>query len=213
MDSILNSVKKLLGQYKDYHAFDEDVIIFTNAAIAIVNQLGVGKNGYRITDENNTWDEFLVNTQGIERSDLEDVKAFIALKVRMMFDTSTMSNTQKSATEDALRELEWRISLKENYEDSDKPISTYVTAEEVEEMINTATSNLPSKTYVDDLIADVNTAIEQVSDNDKVKTKEDVERIHKEIDTITNNEEVNIATNDDIVDDKVLEDLLESLYD
>ena len=49
MDSILTSIKKLLGMDADYTAFDTDVIIHINTALAILCQLGVGPDkGFRI---------------------------------------------------------------------------------------------------------------------------------------------------------------------
>ena len=42
MESILISIKKLLGIMPDYTNFDDDIIIHINTAFAMFNQLGVG---------------------------------------------------------------------------------------------------------------------------------------------------------------------------
>ena len=42
MDSILTSVKKLLGLTEEYAAFDTDLIMHINSVLMILNQMGVG---------------------------------------------------------------------------------------------------------------------------------------------------------------------------
>ena len=42
MESILTSIKKLLGMTADYNCFDKDLIIHINTVFAILTQLGVG---------------------------------------------------------------------------------------------------------------------------------------------------------------------------
>ena len=42
MDSILTSVKKLLGLAEGYTAFDADLIMHINSVLMILNQMGVG---------------------------------------------------------------------------------------------------------------------------------------------------------------------------
>ena len=47
MESILTSIKKLLGIPEDYTAFDDQIIIHINSVFMILNQLGVGpKDGF-----------------------------------------------------------------------------------------------------------------------------------------------------------------------
>ena len=42
MDSILTSIKKLLGIAEDYEHFDQDLIIHMNSVLSVLTQLGVG---------------------------------------------------------------------------------------------------------------------------------------------------------------------------
>ena len=82
MDSILTSIKKLLGITEEDTSFDTDVIIQINSAFMILNQLGVGpEEGFIISDDMATWDEFLP-----EGKQLEGVKTYIYLKVKLVFD-------------------------------------------------------------------------------------------------------------------------------
>lgn len=106
MDSILTSIKKLLGITEEYENFDQDIIMHINSAFMILNQLGVGpKSGFLINDKNSTWDEFIP-----ERSNLEAVKTYVHLKVKLMFDPP-LSSTVIEAIKSQINELEWRLNV------------------------------------------------------------------------------------------------------
>lgn len=104
MESILTSIKKLLGIEEDYTHFDTDIIMHINSVLAILNQLGVGPSeGYSIKDANATWDEFITNS-----AKLELVKTYVYLKVRLMFDPPSSSSAIESMKQ-LISELEFRI--------------------------------------------------------------------------------------------------------
>lgn len=105
MNSILNSIKKMLGLAEDYDAFDTDIIILINGALMILQQLGVGEVGFSITDSSATWDSFTEY-----RSDIEAIKTYVYLKVKMAFDPPANSTVLK-AYEDSCKELEWRLNV------------------------------------------------------------------------------------------------------
>lgn len=106
MDSILLSTKKQIGIEPDYEAFDADIIMDINSVFMILNQMGVGpKKAYSITDKNNVWSEFLG-----ERVDLEAVKTYLPLRVKVMFDTIT-SSVQMEAINNVIKELEIRMYM------------------------------------------------------------------------------------------------------
>ena len=51
MESILQSVKKMLGIIPEYTNFDDDIIMHINSVFMILQQLGVGpKEGFAISD-------------------------------------------------------------------------------------------------------------------------------------------------------------------
>lgn len=107
MDSILISVKKILGITSEYTHFDTDLIIHINAVLGILNQLGVGPTtGFSITGSTEKWSDFL----GEDEQLLEAVKSFTALKTRTMFDPPTTSSVSNSI-ENVLKELEFRINV------------------------------------------------------------------------------------------------------
>lgn len=85
--------------------FDRELIIYINGALMVVNQLGVGPNGYTITGAQNTWNEFL-----LERTDLELVKTNIYLRVRLVFDPP-QNSFLVSAIKDQIAEYDWRIEI------------------------------------------------------------------------------------------------------
>ena len=105
MESILTSIKKLLGIMSDYTNFDDDIIIHINTAFAILNQLGVGpEGGFMIVDANSRWEDYTTE------KNLNMVKTYIYLKVRLLFDPPTSSALIESINR-TLSEIEWRIFL------------------------------------------------------------------------------------------------------
>lgn len=106
MDSILTSIKKLIGIDEAYEHFDADIIIDINSALAILTQLGVGpENGLSITDKNTVWGDFLP-----ESPKLGFVKSYVHLKVWSLFD-HTLGPAAIGSIERQLAELEWRIQV------------------------------------------------------------------------------------------------------
>lgn len=105
MDSILISVKKMLGITADYTHFDNDIIMHINSVFMILHQLGVGpKEGFAIESDYETWDEFIR-----DEFTIESVKSYMYLKVGLLFDPPTNSNILESKNRLA-SELEWRLN-------------------------------------------------------------------------------------------------------
>jgi hypothetical protein len=105
-ESILKSTKKILGLEADYLAFDPDVITHINAAFSILDQLGVGpEGGFFIVDDSAVWADFIVPP-----NQLNLVKTYIYLKVRVLFDPPGTSFLLQSA-QDQIREYEWRLNI------------------------------------------------------------------------------------------------------
>ena len=106
MESILTSIKKLLGPEEDYTHFDTDIVIHINTALFRLHQLGVGpKEGMTIKDKTQTWSEFF-----LDRTDLEAVKTYVYLKVRLVFDPPQTSFLL-AAINDQIKELEWTLNV------------------------------------------------------------------------------------------------------
>lgn len=106
MESILTSIKKLLGIAEEYEHFDADLIMHINSVFMVLTQLGVGPaEGYIITDSSNTWDEFLE-----DETKLAAVKSYMHKKVALLFDPPTGSALME-ATTSLINELEWRLNV------------------------------------------------------------------------------------------------------
>ena len=104
MDSILTSVKKIVGISEEDESFDTDLIIHINSVLMILNQLGVGPpEGFSISDKTSVWSDLISDNLYIEA-----VKSFVSLKVRMIFDPPTSSSVA-DAINKTISELEWRI--------------------------------------------------------------------------------------------------------
>lgn len=105
MDSILLSIKKLLGIDASYTIFDGDLILHINTAFAILNQIGIGpEEGYMIESEDQCWDEYVSDTN------LNMVKTFIFLNVRINFDPPSSTALLDSMNR-TINELTWRLEL------------------------------------------------------------------------------------------------------
>lgn len=120
-DSILTSIKKLLGIAEDYTHFDADIILQINMALMVLRQIGVGSGvPFSITDSSATWSDFLGDAD-----DLDGVKTYVFLKVKLVFDPP-----QSSALLEAMKqqkdELEWRLNVA-----VDPPITFTATEDEV----------------------------------------------------------------------------------
>lgn len=106
MESILTSIKKLLGIVEEYEYFDQDIIIHINSVFSILNQLGVGpSNGFSIKNKDAVWTDFLS-----DETKLEDIKSYIYLKVKLLFDPP-LSSAVIDSTKRLIDELEWRINI------------------------------------------------------------------------------------------------------
>ena len=107
MDSILVSVKKMLGIAPQYIQFDEDIIMHVNTAFFTLLELGIGpKDGFQIEDGTAEWDDFLVPNPIL----LNAVKTYISQKVRLAFDPPTNS-AMLEAIKESIREAEWRMNI------------------------------------------------------------------------------------------------------
>lgn len=105
-DSILTSIKKMLGITEEYTHFDQDIIIHINTVLMILRQLGVGpEEGFTITDSYETWGDFLTDNK-----DIEAVKTYVYLKVRLLFDPPLSSAVTESINR-SINELEWRLNI------------------------------------------------------------------------------------------------------
>lgn len=106
MSSILKDIKKLFGLQESDTSFDTDLIIDINSVFTILKQLGVGPEaGFKITGVEEIWEDFL-----LEGEQLELVKTYVYLRVKLMFDISTMTSPLIEVVKSQISEYEWRLN-------------------------------------------------------------------------------------------------------
>lgn len=104
--SILTSVKKVLGIAEADTSFDPDILMHINSVFATLNQIGIGPvEGFMIEDSADTWDAFI----GTDPR-LNQVKTYVYLRVRLLFDPPGTSYALDSMNEQ-IREQEWRLNV------------------------------------------------------------------------------------------------------
>ena len=105
-DSIFNSVKKVVGLLGDDGSFDEDILLHINSVVSTLRQLGLSiPADFYVRDDVQTWQNLLG-----EFRDLDLVKSYMTMKVRLMFDPPSSSFGLKSM-EEMTKEYEWRINV------------------------------------------------------------------------------------------------------
>lgn len=111
-NSILTSIKKLLGITESCTDFDTDIIMHINTVLMTLNQLGIGTEGFQIEDKNAVWSEF------IESDKLAATKSYVHLRVKLLFDPP-LNSAIIEAIKESIRELEWRLNVRVESESED----------------------------------------------------------------------------------------------
>lgn len=117
--SILYTIKKMLGVSLDDSPFDTEIIVGINSAIMVLNQIGVGENGFMVTGVTETWSDLLEDFD-----DLAAVKSYIYIRTRLVFDPPANSFLV-NALDGQMKEYEWRLSIRkeERRTEHDRPNS------------------------------------------------------------------------------------------
>ena len=106
-DSILDTIKKMLGVDSSYDAFDIDIITHINSVFMNLFQIGVGPiTPFSIKDNKAKWSDFI----GKDSTKYEAIKSYIYFKVRLAFDPPTSSFVLDSIKQQ-IAELEWRLNM------------------------------------------------------------------------------------------------------
>ncbi len=106
INSILTSIKKLLGITAIDTSFDTDVLMGINSALMSLQQLGVGPDsGFLISSADDEWSDLLG-----DRIDLESAKLYVYLKTKLFFDPPQNSFLVE-AIKNQISELDFRINV------------------------------------------------------------------------------------------------------
>lgn len=111
LESILTSIKKLLGIAEEYEHFDSDLIMHINSVFSILTQLGVGpEKGFMVTDKSAVWEDFIPSAVKLQM-----VKSYMHLRVKLLFDPP-LGSAVIEAMNRQISELEWRIEVEADSE-------------------------------------------------------------------------------------------------
>lgn len=106
-DSILKSIKKMLGIDPTMDMFDLDICININSALSNLNQIGLGPHeGFFVNGSEETWSDFLGTN---DMQVLQNAKQYVYIWVKRVFDPPGATN-HLTALDNTIKELEWRIS-------------------------------------------------------------------------------------------------------
>lgn len=107
MESILTSIKKLLGIEEGDTDFDTEIVMHINTVLMALTQMGVGPpEGFEIEDETSTWQDFLPNV-----TKFNAVKTYIFMKVKLAFDSASMASPLIESFNRQIAEFEFRLNL------------------------------------------------------------------------------------------------------
>ena len=99
--SILKTIRRMMGPDEDYEYFDTDLIIHINSAFARLCELGVGpEQPFYITGTEETWYDF------IDPEYCERVKQYVYLSVKNVFDPPSSASVM-NAYKEQIEKLEW----------------------------------------------------------------------------------------------------------
>lgn len=114
-DSILSSVKKLIGISEDDVSFDLDIMLNINAAASTLYQLGVLQKPYTITSKDDTYGDMI---PGGSEDVVNQIKMYFVYKTKLGFDSSTLSGTVIEVIKEMIKEAEWRLMVSFNPTDT-----------------------------------------------------------------------------------------------
>jgi len=124
--SILESVKKILGLSKEYDSFDQDILIHINTVFSNLTQMGIGPlAGFVITGYDETWDSYTLT----DPMKSQQIKSYVALKVKMIFDPPSNGNVL-DAMKRSIEEMEYRLFTEEDIAAYQAYLATLVVDEE-----------------------------------------------------------------------------------
>lgn len=106
-ESILKTIKSMLGVSDFDKAFDNDILVNINAIFSTLFQIGVGENTHHfILDEETTWSDLFVHDEDL----IDFIKLYTYMKTKIIFDPPTNASVLQALNEQ-VKEIEYRILL------------------------------------------------------------------------------------------------------
>lgn len=103
--SILKTVKEGNEIEVTDTSFDQNLIVHINSTMAMLTQIGVGRPGFKITGDSETWEDYITDIVQLEMA-----KEYITKKVRSIFNPPRSSFLLDNLNKQ-LAELEYRLNL------------------------------------------------------------------------------------------------------
>lgn len=110
-ESILSSVKKLIGISEEDESFDLDIIIHINSASSTLFQLGVLSRPYTVTSKEDLYSDLL---PGGTEDVINNIKMYFVYKTKLGFDSSTLSSSVIETMKEEIKELQFRLMISFN---------------------------------------------------------------------------------------------------
>ena len=111
-ESILDTVKDIIGIDRKNYDFDRDLVLAINAVLAILHQEGIADKYYTISDNTKTWRDILLKEETPEAISM--IQQWVGMRTKLLFDPPT-SSVLNQALQDSIAELEWRSYITNNY--------------------------------------------------------------------------------------------------
>lgn len=105
-NSILLTIKSMLGLEKDYTPFDEELVWHINSAIMVAHQLGIGNYNFAITGSSETWQDWL----GDSADRISAIQHYIYMQTKLSWDPPANSFVV-SALQKQIDEMTWRLNI------------------------------------------------------------------------------------------------------
>lgn len=109
-ESILVTVRDACGIEQDSNVFDRELIPLINTYLMILCQLGIGKEGFKIVNESETWGDFESSSR------YEAAKTYVSVRTRLAFDPPANAHVA-AAFEKLYKEIEDRIVINKDAEE------------------------------------------------------------------------------------------------
>lgn len=128
-NSILVTVRAMCNVEHDDQGFDKQLLPLINAQLMMAHEFGIGRDGFMVHDENETWQDLL----GEHADLLNAVQTWLGYSVLLLFDPPDNGTILKSY-QDQILKMEWMLCNKsclEGYaDDYSKPTTSYIPVED-----------------------------------------------------------------------------------
>lgn len=105
-DSILETVAEVvLGNTGELDAFTTDLLVYINAALMALGELGVVTEDFRVTGTTEKWSDIVT-----AESKYGALREYIILKTKLAFDPPT-SSAALDSMEKIIKHDEWRLTI------------------------------------------------------------------------------------------------------